>query len=373
MQVDTAESAEAALERVRAAPPDAILMDHTMPGMNGFEALEILKSSPDTAHIPVVMCTAHDDPAFSAQAVRRGALGVLTKTAAAEGLPSILDRIRASLAQGTPPEARPPVEVTHEPAPPVTTGPSQEEIEALIEERLALVLPVRLAEMVDPLVARINTQLRQVIAEQVETAIDALPAPPHPCPYRPTPSSARAGQRDLDRLRDEMIPEAVRSHLETELDRVLKRMQQRCGGGEPTEDPGAMQRLLNRVESTVTAQAVEIARREVADGLKASEAQGPGRGPRRSAAQPTLELRPGIHSPDAGPWCGGAPVPERLAISDQGHTAPRRRSMGHDSHHGRLRRFPSGPASPTAACPGQSVTHGLRNPLESTESNQDSR
>jgi CheY-like chemotaxis protein len=272
MQVDTAESAEAALEHVRATPPDAILMDHTMPGMNGFEALEILKSSPATAHIPVVMCTAHDDPAFSAQAVRRGALGVLTKTPAAEGLPSILDRIRASLAQGTPPEARSPVEVTHEPAPPATTGPSQEEIEALIEERLALVLPVRLAETVDPLVARINTQLRQVIAKQVEMAIDALPAPaPVPVPIpAPPPAAPALASADLDRLCNQVIPEAVRSHLETELDRVLRRMQERGG---PTEDPGAIQRLLNRVESTVAAQAVEIARREVADGLKASEAQ----------------------------------------------------------------------------------------------------
>lgn len=180
VQVDTAESAEAALERVRAAPPDAILMDHTMHRMDGFEALEILKSSLDTAYIPVVMCTAQDDPAFSAQAVRHGALGVLTKAAAAEGLPSILDRIRASLAQGTPPEARSPVEVTPEPAPPVTTGPSREEIEALIEERLALVLPVRLAEAVDPLAARIDTQLRQVAdglkASEAQVLVAALAA-----------------------------------------------------------------------------------------------------------------------------------------------------------------------------------------------------
>jgi CheY-like chemotaxis protein len=285
VQVNTAESAEAALDRVRTTPPDAILMDHTMPRMNGFEALEILKSSPDTAHIPVVMCTAHDDPAFSAQAVRRGALGVLTKTAATEGLLSVLDQIRATLAQGSLPEARPTLpgayEATHEPALPVPAGPSREEIEALIEDRLGLVLPARLAEAVDPLVARINTQLRQVIAEQVETAVDALPAPapiqvPLPdSPPAPPPSAAPAlASVDLDRLRDGIIQAAVRSELEAELDRVLRRMQQRVHErGDPTEDPGAMQRLLNRVESTVTAQAVEIARREVADGLKASEAQ----------------------------------------------------------------------------------------------------
>jgi CheY-like chemotaxis protein len=213
VQVDTAESAEAALGRIRESPPDAILMDHTMPGMNGFEALEILKSSPDTAYIPVVMCTAHDDPAFSAQAVRRGALGVLAKTAA-ERLPPVLDQIRAALAQGSLSKAPPAPEAAREPAPPVPAGPSREEIETLVEERLGVVLPARLAEVVDPLVARINTQLRQVIAEH---------------------------------------------------------MQKR---GDSTEDPEAMQRRLNRVESTVNAQAVEIARREVADSLKATETQG---------------------------------------------------------------------------------------------------
>ena len=274
VQVDTAESAEAALERVRAAPPDAILMDHTMPGMNGFEALEILKSSIDTAYIPVVMCTAQDDPAFCAQAMRRGALGVLTKTAAAEELPFILDQIRARLAQGTPPEAWPHLEAAKEPALPVATGPSQEEIHALINERLALVLPVRLAELVDPLVARIDAQLRQVIVEQVEAAVNAFPAPPLP-PTPPPPAAPGLASDDLDRLRNEMIPEAVRRYLETELDILLKRMEQHVQArGEPTEDAGPMQRLVSRVESTVTAQAVEIARREVADGVQASAVQG---------------------------------------------------------------------------------------------------
>ena len=44
VQVDTADSAEAALERIAETRPQAVLMDHTMPGMNGFEALDILKS-----------------------------------------------------------------------------------------------------------------------------------------------------------------------------------------------------------------------------------------------------------------------------------------------------------------------------------------
>jgi CheY-like chemotaxis protein len=298
VQVDTAESAEVALERVRETPPDAILMDHTMPGMNGFEALEILKSSLDTARIPVVMCTSHDDQAFSTQAVRRGALGVLTKAAAAERLPQVLEQIRATLAQGVLPEAPPIPEPVAEAAPPLPTGPSREEIETLVEERLAAVLPNRLAEVVAPLVARINTQLRQVIAEQVEMAIDALPPPapvPIPAPVPPAPppppppvaAPPVLATADLNRLRDEIIPGVVRQHLETELDRILALMQQ-CVQENQTakEDPEAMQRMLRSVEATVTAQAAQIARDEVAGAVAASQAQ--------SQAEALASLRRGL-------------------------------------------------------------------------------
>jgi CheY-like chemotaxis protein len=338
-QVETAESAEAALERVRETPPDAILMDHTMPGMNGFEALEILKSSLDTARIPVVMCTSHDDQAFSAQAVRRGALGVLTKAVAAERLPQVLDQIRATLAQVTLPEEEagilervvelaPPLPIgpsreeietlveerlaavlpnrltelveplvarintqlqqvaAEEAAPPSPIGPSREEVESLVEERLAAVLPNRLTELVEPLVARINTQLRQVIVEQVEMAIDALPPPapipvPIPAPPVPPPPPPPAAAppalaaADLDRLRDEIIPGVVRQHLETELDRVLALMQQCVQEGRSAAgDPEAMQQVLRSVEATVTAQAAQIAREEVAGAVAASQNQG---------------------------------------------------------------------------------------------------
>ena len=282
VQVGTAESAEVALERVRETPPDAILMDHTMPGMNGFEALEILKSSLDTARIPVVMCTSQDDPVFFAQAVRRGALGVLTKGEAAERLPQVLDQIRATLAQGTLPEEEPKIpEPVVEVAPPLPTGPSREEIETLVEERLAAVMPTRLTGVVEPLVARINSQLRQVIVEQLEMAIDALPAPvpvpvpvlapPAPPPVAAPPVLAAA---DLDRLREEIIPGVVRQHLETALDRILA-LRQQCiqESRTATEDLKAMQRMLRSVEATVTAQAAQIAREEVAGAVAASQTQ----------------------------------------------------------------------------------------------------
>jgi two-component system, cell cycle response regulator DivK len=51
-------TAEEALELVSTNPPDLILMDIELPGMDGFEAVQRLKRDPDTARIPVCAVTA---------------------------------------------------------------------------------------------------------------------------------------------------------------------------------------------------------------------------------------------------------------------------------------------------------------------------
>lgn len=54
----TAESAEAGLELARTGRPHLILMDINLPGMDGFEALGLLRENPETRDIPVVAVTA---------------------------------------------------------------------------------------------------------------------------------------------------------------------------------------------------------------------------------------------------------------------------------------------------------------------------
>jgi CheY-like chemotaxis protein len=80
MTVDTAESAEQALEYLQRTRPDVIFMDHLMPGMDGFQAVQAIKADPLTATIPLMMYTSQEGELYVSQARALGAVGVLPKT-----------------------------------------------------------------------------------------------------------------------------------------------------------------------------------------------------------------------------------------------------------------------------------------------------
>ncbi|MBT8131139.1 MAG: response regulator [Gammaproteobacteria bacterium] len=79
LNVDTAESAEDALDYLCDKRPDVIFMDHMMPGMDGFEAVSAIKNNPDTATIPIMMYTSQEGELYVGQARALGAVGVLPK------------------------------------------------------------------------------------------------------------------------------------------------------------------------------------------------------------------------------------------------------------------------------------------------------
>ena len=56
--VVTAYSGEEALEKVADEPPDVIVLDVMMPGIDGWEVASRLKGDPETKHIPILMLTA---------------------------------------------------------------------------------------------------------------------------------------------------------------------------------------------------------------------------------------------------------------------------------------------------------------------------
>jgi sigma-B regulation protein RsbU (phosphoserine phosphatase) len=88
-------SGERALASVRAAPPDLILLDIKMPGMNGYEVCEHLKADPQTRNIPIIFISALDEIQDKVQAFAVGGVDYITKPFQLE---EVLARVQTHLA-----------------------------------------------------------------------------------------------------------------------------------------------------------------------------------------------------------------------------------------------------------------------------------
>ncbi|MEL6268562.1 MAG: response regulator [Chloroflexota bacterium] len=72
-------SGESAIEFVRADPPDLILMDVSMRGMDGLETTRLLKDDPATAHVPVLLVTGFQEQRDIDKAIAAGVDDILFK------------------------------------------------------------------------------------------------------------------------------------------------------------------------------------------------------------------------------------------------------------------------------------------------------
>ncbi|KGE66052.1 MULTISPECIES: EAL domain-containing response regulator [Pseudomonas] len=78
-QTVSASSGEEALQVVAQQPPDLILLDIMMPGMDGYEVASQLKSDDVTAGIPIIMLSALSDPGARVSGLESGAEEFLSK------------------------------------------------------------------------------------------------------------------------------------------------------------------------------------------------------------------------------------------------------------------------------------------------------
>lgn len=94
-QVSLAKSGQQGLKLVHGvAPPDLILLDITMPEMDGYETCRRLKSNPESCEIPVIFLTAKHQTEDELKGFRAGALDYITKPIS---IPVLLARVSTQL------------------------------------------------------------------------------------------------------------------------------------------------------------------------------------------------------------------------------------------------------------------------------------
>ena len=94
----TASNGEQAVETAVTQLPNLILMDISLPIMDGWQATEALKSDSTTAHIPIIALTAHALVEDKNKSLRIGRDELETKPI---NMPQLLGKIETLLAQAT--------------------------------------------------------------------------------------------------------------------------------------------------------------------------------------------------------------------------------------------------------------------------------
>jgi CheY-like chemotaxis protein len=266
--VETADSAEAALERIKETPPDAVFMDHTMPGMNGFEALDILKGSAATSRIPVIMCTSNEDPEFIAQAHRKGALDVLAKSTAPDKLPRLIEQLQDIAA--APPAAHPAVSAAAQVVPGLANAVSaiaRQEVGRLIGERLDTSLEQRMRALLAPILADQVERLRSELATQADARLgERFEAETKRLQKHFIAVQSEQAHLSTQRLVSEVLPQAVINQLEQERHSLARMVQELIDNSLDglSEDPAFLRRVVSSAEASAARVCEETVKRHSA-------------------------------------------------------------------------------------------------------------
>ncbi|HZO24000.1 MAG TPA: response regulator [Steroidobacteraceae bacterium] len=177
IDVDSVENAESAIDYLATHRPDVIFMDHLMPGMDGFQAVQAIKNNPVTATIPIMMYTSQEGELYLGQARALGAVGVLPKQIKPTDVSKVLyqlhllaDRRSAYQASFRALTLQPPEGSAAEPSAANDSG--------LVPKILTETsLREQFAELRRALVAGVDTQTDRITAEVRALLLEAMPPP----------------------------------------------------------------------------------------------------------------------------------------------------------------------------------------------------
>ena len=188
IDVDSAESAEAAIDYLVGNRPDVIFMDHLMPGMDGLQAVQQIKNDPRTATIPIMMYTSQEGELYLGQARALGAIGVLPKQIKPTDVSKVLYELHLVPDRRTPEQSSfTALNVRLEAdTPEALNGPLSKPLtDSALREHFA--------ELRRALVAGVDTQTERITAEVRALLLESLPAdsaraePPMAGAYEPPP------------------------------------------------------------------------------------------------------------------------------------------------------------------------------------------
>ena len=96
LSVDTHSDGTTANDKLRASPPDLLILDVMLPGKSGYDILRELREEADTAELPVLMLTARGQSRDREMAERAGVSAFMTKPFSNA---EILEQVRALMAE----------------------------------------------------------------------------------------------------------------------------------------------------------------------------------------------------------------------------------------------------------------------------------
>lgn len=99
-RVQTAENGDVAVSRALASRPDVIVMDLSLPLLDGWEATRRIKSDSRTALIPIVACTAHEVGGAVERAIEAGCDAYVVKPCLPQDLLREVQRVLHRSAEG---------------------------------------------------------------------------------------------------------------------------------------------------------------------------------------------------------------------------------------------------------------------------------
>lgn len=91
IQFGEATSAQEALDQLRIEEYDVVILDVSMPGRSGLDALKEIKK--DRPHLPVLMLSFHPEDQFATRVLKAGASGYMTKESAPEELVNAINKV----------------------------------------------------------------------------------------------------------------------------------------------------------------------------------------------------------------------------------------------------------------------------------------